>query len=1148
VLESTIAMEVLIDFVKPSTLRHTLKILIAQTCLSLIYIFLFTGTASATFTDMPQNLAADGQNASSSNTTIHLSTLTNDSSGNGGFVDDVTIRMYTQKSGSLSAEDKTISLYQVGAAGTCNDSMNMNYAGSSLPGGSTKSNSSCGPINYFVPETAFQAGPAGTRMATVTFTLVTSGTVDIRQISSGGATRLGFVGGRAVPVSTNNTGGEYSLQVKFGVPCSTASPVSNVFWRDDDYGLNPEKWSGDPNGTNLTARAVNNDTGNTIGSQPNWGGKGLGWMAVSLKGGGNYSLEFGKLNTSNVINVEYPYDSGEFYIDCQPPPNSEQDYKPTALFSASCESVQIYSLDDINQNGQGVKYAIAVWDKGAAAFSGTSIVSRGTGYTTFSNMPPPGQSNDGYTILVQVYNVRTDGTDAGNGDAMNILWSVDTGPCYQASCRISIPSNIGGSSDEIEAGRSFTAKVTIRNLSDNTPLPQYVGGNFLSATGTGGSLAPGAHQLDAGGSIAPNDEYTFDLTFTAPSGATNGKLGFYPDYWGRYPIGQPCYRDFKTYSPFNLTPTASAQPGTGASVEDLTSVDYNTYVTNSAGGSVDAFTTSSRFYKTGGSDIETDSGGTYASGKTSTLGPKTYTTPKPISAGEQWCARIQVPYTSAFRGPGGASDITGKTNDSSINPSLSCVRVENRAFFKVYGSSVAAGGDFSVSSSGQCTGDGVLAGWFNNTNYDGTNSGYSWGSSTDLSALALIKITGFASAQTSSHRSPTDLTFANSGGSGANTVNVTTGSYSPELGGKYDPGGSRCLSTQDPGTDATKLSGDQSIDGRTLGTNDTQSYFVTGGDVYIKDDIKYDDTANWTKGHVPSFVLNVKGGNIYIAPGVTQLDGLYTAEPDSGGDGGTIYTCGSAYAAMPLSQLYDNCYNQLTVHGAFVARHVNLMRTYGSLRDEKPSTTTTTGTQTVDLPDPDITWSDNGVINRQVCTQINEPSDPHTWSDNYLCVPKDSSLSLTWTYGGPAGPPPTDSDHPYCIQWNVSDPDAWDDNYLCSNQDIDFSFGANNDNKYCTEIDEPSDPDGNWRGGGYYLCTSKTGSQSVPKTVAGPPAKPYTCSNSRGTLKSPSTSNTTCAAEIFEFSPEFYLGKPGIKRPDTSTGVWDSVTSLPPVL
>ena len=70
-------------------------------------------------------------------------------------------------------------------------------------------------------------------------------------------------------------------------------------------------------------------------------------------------------------------------------------------------------------------------------------------------------------------------------------------------------------------------------------------------------------------------------------------------------------------------------------------------------------------------------------------------------------------------------------------------------------------------------------------------------------------------------------------------------------------------------------------------------------------------------------------------------------------------------------------------------------------------------------------WSSAGQISGMKCIQIKEPSDPNTWTDNYLCLPSDSPLNLQWSHAGPiAGKA--------CIQWSEpSDPHTWNDNYLC---------------------------------------------------------------------------------------------------------------------
>ena len=104
------------------------------------------------------------------------------------------------------------------------------------------------------------------------------------------------------------------------------------------------------------------------------------------------------------------------------------------------------------------------------------------------------------------------------------------------------------------------------------------------------------------------------------------------------------------------------------------------------------------------------------------------------------------------------------------------------------------------------------------------------------------------------------------------------------------------------------------------------------------------------------------------------------------------------------------------------------------------------------------------VLDSGRCVQINEPSDPHAWSDNYLCSEKD--YGLQWSYARPlAGKT--------CVQVNEpSDPDAWSDNYLCSEKDygLQWSYAGPLAGKTCVQVNEPSDPDA-WSDN--YLCSDK---------------------------------------------------------------------------
>jgi hypothetical protein len=95
---------------------------------------------------------------------------------------------------------------------------------------------------------------------------------------------------------------------------------------------------------------------------------------------------------------------------------------------------------------------------------------------------------------------------------------------------------------------------------------------------------------------------------------------------------------------------------------------------------------------------------------------------------------------------------------------------------------------------------------------------------------------------------------------------------------------------------------------------------------------------------MPLFQLVVRG-NIYISESVTQLDGIYIAQPTSATNG-NIYTCASA-SGVPVATndtaIYTRCSNTLTVNGAFIAREVQFLRTRGTLSQSSPAELSTSG-------------------------------------------------------------------------------------------------------------------------------------------------------------------------------------------------------------
>jgi len=778
--------------------------------------------------------------------------------------------------------------------------------------------------------------------------------------------------------------------------------------------------------------------------------------------------------------------------------------------------------------------------------------------------------------------------------------------CFSASCSIQYVDGEGPGGIVLANGRMHIHG-TYRNTS---PPPDNLGiwNPALKLSGSKNDSNNGNYTLwESPPKAYTGYDYGFDIVLTAPNEVTADDFKLTPIYFNGEAIGSPCDASATppggcvegdpgcctpgdpNCSDDGCTPgdpgcctpgdpacipvfrkfkgSVSASSSLSPTIEHPNKDDYKTTITLQWDGgpsgtpdhNVNIFNTSSEFYKLSGgvkTGIASNTGGTYpasSGGYTTDTLNDNYNIPNgSYRAGDEFCAHIHADYTSGWVGPYNNVLFPSNPKDAS-----SCPRVVNEPYFKVYNSDISAGGDF-----GSCTtSGGTLAGYADISDPPGATRG----STTQLSALALLKITGVASAKTSAKitGSPTKLTFANTG------VQVdSAGNESPVLGGQF--GGCRTLtdvsapaSTTESGSVFSisgkngayehKSAGNVTVNGGTLGAGQNVSLFVDG-DVRIgPTNITYGD--GWQAGTAPSLVVHATG-NIYVDRGVTHLAGLYIAKKK-------IYTCANGFNPVSAVNLYNDCRNQLVVTGSFVAKQVNLMRTLGSLRDEEPNPGTPGGGT------PNLQWSSCGIYGHPVggesclsaspaslglrCTNISEPSDPDGWQDNVLCVPNSSDLHLAWTHAS------TNSSYAdpgsgwaslatlhaagynYCTKWDVP-PDydnTWHDNWLCSNKDVGLHFTATpTAGQDCTKISEIADHDGQWDSG-YYLCAPT--SAPTPPTPKGPP---FTACSNRGSQ--PDT--ISCAGEIFQYSPTLYLSDPATQPPGDGALQFQSITSLPPVL
>lgn len=266
----------------------------------------------------------------------------------------------------------------------------------------------------------------------------------------------------------------------------------------------------------------------------------------------------------------------------------------------------------------------------------------------------------------------------------------------------------------------------------------------------------------------------------------------------------------------------------------------------------------------------------------------------------------------------------------------------------------AKDGDVATGINGSCTGwtggagTGTLTAWNQALNLPPNNDANK-GAGTNLAAFALNHISGFASAQNRASPSPPKgLSFSNTSGN-------------PTFGGNFG-GGITCPNNY-YGDPTTLLPAPSAISGSTSVPDTNQAYYaatdltITGvaspigpgnkpviyvnGDVYISGDITLSSGA--TIDQLSNFYLVVRG-NIYIAPGVGRLDGVYIAQPGGGAaGGGKIYTCAfpggpNNWRAPDEGELNGACKTrQLFVNGAFIAVELKLYRSFGSMSTAGPA-------------------------------------------------------------------------------------------------------------------------------------------------------------------------------------------------------------------
>jgi hypothetical protein len=286
---------------------------------------------------------------------------------------------------------------------------------------------------------------------------------------------------------------------------------------------------------------------------------------------------------------------------------------------------------------------------------------------------------------------------------------------------------------------------------------------------------------------------------------------------------------------------------------------------------------------------------------------------------------------------------------------------------------------------------------------------------------------------------------------------------------------------------------------------------------------------------------------------------------------------------MSGSQLYSSCNQQLEVYGSFEAQSVNLMRTFGSLRDETPVAAIPAANSTLQGADYSSCAPVAPAWGTIACAD--DGSSVYNYQEfgasySFTGVPADSGYNLTLYYQNfsPAGevwPPPPAAGYYYIVQVFVNGAYSQTVNLSPYSSSASLNLGSLPANPSITLnwINNGWPPPGGstaigsgpspgfipW-GGNPTAYDPNFEIQAVNLSASGTPPGPppglgSNCSNhilyygpnyGRSARISP---RPTCAAEVFEYSPaQMYLSSPTTTPSYESTNSAIQIYNLPPVL
>jgi hypothetical protein len=761
---------------------------------------------------------------------------------------------------------------------------------------------------------------------------------------------------------------------------------NNIWWR----------LSGGPSGGFIDAR---NPGPNSLGGQ--------GWSGASRENVGKlmaetkYTWTWSGVNHNNGVQLWMPFSEGGELADC----NSVTEGGIGTVTCDAIRGWFFYPYDRNFKNFRArIQYRLnpgsGAWQDFPNDTGATSPVDKDFG------AHPPSAGNQFRVEPQDLRNIfrnksnhtlefKLSARNLNSGELYeNVDFKVETQACpneRRAACTVTgnqvpgLPAN-SGNTVNVVAGRAFNLNGVFRNTggydlyagpTQQSPNPTDRHNYGLRFHNTGpwqwGKPEWALFAANPNGWVEAGDSRPIPINdLMAPGAPGTYSINVEPDHFGWGGSGgfniTACPVTINVYEEYVFQPGASR----GGDVENPSTIVYTSTVSQEAPNPHKAIPATS-YYALHRNGAQVD--GPHTDGERNYQGnsgnTRTYTLTSPTQFGDQFCAVTYMKIGAGNTGQIGGKAIGYRAPNGAVIAAQDgvysdCYRVQNRPYVRAYGGDVAAGGGFENIGQDSCGNTDSRISTYLRPLAEQNPASNKSGSGSQLAAMALGNISGFTSAsmRTADPLLSRGLTF----GHDNSPIAGFDDSLSPQLGGNMS-GNGWCVpdffqSTQFPDGDTKDVSAStgainvgsgladghqtvRNIDGSKLTLTSSGLYnrkhtVYVDGDVFIRDNIMYNTNYAAGTSAIPSFTLVVRG-NIYVENDVTQLDGLYIAQPRDGSpNSGRIYTCANAAgnAILDGGGLFSLCGApnptnppRLTVNGAFIAQRVILNRTGLTLRN-----------------------------------------------------------------------------------------------------------------------------------------------------------------------------------------------------------------------